>query len=124
MRRNSILSKEERIKILKTMEEDIEFRYAIAGMLKVLDIFKRLDAIERRIEEHSRILEEHSKRLEELSKRVKEHSKILQEHNKRLEDITSFLEVRYLLLEEFSTVVMSVSKRLLGRVINIFVKLK
>ncbi|MEM4903328.1 MAG: hypothetical protein QXI40_07080, partial [Ignisphaera sp.] len=55
---SNVLSKEEKIKILKAIEEDIEFRYAIAGALGILDILRRLDAIEKRLEEHSKRLEE------------------------------------------------------------------
>ncbi|MEM1694319.1 MAG: hypothetical protein QXU96_07260 [Ignisphaera sp.] len=111
---SEVLSKEEKLKILKTLEEDVEFRYAMAGALGVLEILKRLDTIEsrleenskrlelieKRLEEHSRILQEHSKRLEEHSrilqehsKRLEEHSRILQEHSKRLEEVTKTLNI-------------------------------
>lgn len=65
-----LLSKEERLRILRTLEEDLEFRYAMAGAMGLLEILKRLDSIEARIEEHSKRLEEHSRRIEELSLRM------------------------------------------------------
>ncbi|MDW8086315.1 MAG: hypothetical protein RMI45_08800, partial [Ignisphaera sp.] len=102
IRMGEVLSKEEKLRIIKALEENAEFRYAIAGALGILETLKRLDAIESRLEEnsrkienatmkleeHSRILQEHSKRLEDLTKRIEEHSRILQEHSKRLEDLT------------------------------------
>ncbi|MEM1646469.1 MAG: hypothetical protein QXL96_11555 [Ignisphaera sp.] len=65
---SSILSKEEELQILKTLEEDIELRYAIVGVLGVLEIFRKIDAIEMKLEEHSKILQEHSRILQEYSK--------------------------------------------------------
>jgi len=106
---SDVLSKEEKIKILKAIEEDIEFRYAIAGALGILDILRRLDAIEKRleeltktIEEHNKRLEEHSKRLEELTKTIEEHNKRLEEHSKRLEELTKTIEEHNKRLEEHS----------------------
>ncbi|MEM0015089.1 MAG: DUF3782 domain-containing protein, partial [Zestosphaera sp.] len=49
---------------------------------------KRIEELTKRIEEHSRILGEHSKRIEELTKRIEEHSRILGEHSKRIEELT------------------------------------
>jgi len=45
-----LLTKEEKLMILKTLEEDSEFRYAMAGAIGLSEILKRLDAIEARIE--------------------------------------------------------------------------
>ncbi|MEM3045157.1 MAG: hypothetical protein QXV77_06665 [Candidatus Bathyarchaeia archaeon] len=44
------LSREEKLKILKALEEDREFRYAVAGLIGVSDILERLDRIEENIE--------------------------------------------------------------------------
>ena len=44
------LSKEEKLKILKTLEEDKEFRYAVAGLIGVSEILERLDRIEENLE--------------------------------------------------------------------------
>ncbi|MEM0006398.1 MAG: hypothetical protein QW406_06000, partial [Ignisphaera sp.] len=97
---SEVLSKEEKLRILKTLEEDVEFRYAMAGALGVLEILKRLDTIESRLEENSKRLEliekrleEHSRILQEHSKRLEEHSRILQEHSKRLEEVTKTLNI-------------------------------
>jgi len=89
-----LLSKEEKLRVLKTLEEDLEFRYAMAGAIGLLEVLKRLDSIEARIEEHSKRIEglslrieEHSKVLQEHSRRLEEHSKVLQEHSKRIEEL-------------------------------------
>jgi len=98
------LTKEEKLRILKTLEVDIEFRYAIAGYLGIREILeelrrlredfntfvkeqeKRWEENNRRWEEAIKRLEEHSRRLEELTKRVEEHSRILEEHSQILEE--------------------------------------
>ncbi len=41
-----VLTKEEKEKILRTLEEDKEFRYAIAGLIGMREILERLDKIE------------------------------------------------------------------------------
>ncbi len=75
----NVLSKEEKERVLKTLEEDREFRYAIAGLIGIREVLERLDRMESRmvkhgevLEKHTRILEEHSKRLEELTRVVGE----------------------------------------------------
>jgi len=40
------LSKEEKKRILKALEEDEEFRYAVAGLIGVSEVLKRLDRLE------------------------------------------------------------------------------
>lgn len=82
-----LLTKEEKERILKTLEEDREFRYAVAGVIGLVEILKKLDLIEARIEEHSKKLEDHSKRIEELAMRIVEHSRVLQDHSKRIEEL-------------------------------------
>jgi hypothetical protein len=44
------LSREEKLRILKALEEDREFRYAVAGLIGVSDILERLDRIEENLE--------------------------------------------------------------------------
>jgi septal ring factor EnvC (AmiA/AmiB activator) len=86
-------------KILSLVRENEEFRYALAGLLgldtilfelkklredflvfvkeqekKWEEAFKRFEAIEKTLIEHTKILEE--------------HTKILQEHSKRLEELS------------------------------------
>lgn len=54
MKISDILSKEEKIRILKAIEEDIESRYTVAGALGMLETLRRLDAIksiEERVED-------------------------------------------------------------------------
>jgi hypothetical protein len=41
-----VLTKEEKERILRTLEEDKEFRYAIAGLIGIREILERLDKIE------------------------------------------------------------------------------
>jgi hypothetical protein len=101
------LSKEERLRILRTIEEDLEFRYAIAGAVGLAEVLKRLDSIEARIEEHSRVLQEHSKVLQE-------HSRILQEHSKRLEELSLRIEGHSKRLEEHSRIIEGLSLRIEG----------
>ncbi|MEM1898137.1 MAG: hypothetical protein QXD36_03490 [Sulfolobales archaeon] len=104
---NNALSREEKLRFLKALEEDLEFRYATAGALGILELLRRLDSIESRVEEYSKILSEHSRRLEELSKRieelmkrVEEYSKILSEHSRRLEELSKTLSEVVLTLRE------------------------
>jgi len=40
------LSKEEKLKLLKALEEDLEFRYAVAGLIGISEILRRLDRLE------------------------------------------------------------------------------
>jgi len=101
----TLLSEEEKLRLLKTIESDVEFRYAIAGALGISaildelrrlreDFNKRFEEVNKRLEEHGKILAEHSKRLEEQGKRLEEHSK-------RLEELTKALEEQGRRLEEF-----------------------
>ncbi|MEM4966255.1 MAG: hypothetical protein QXS45_05730, partial [Sulfolobales archaeon] len=67
------LSREEKLKLLKALEEDVEFRYAVAGAIGLLELLRRLDAIEKNVERLVSTVQEHSKRLEELTRIVEEH---------------------------------------------------
>ena len=86
----TLLSEEEKLRLLKTIESDVEFRYAIAGALGISaildelrrlreDFGKRFEEVNKRLEEHGKILAEHSKRLEENSKRLEELTKVVGE---------------------------------------------
>ncbi|MEM1920869.1 MAG: hypothetical protein QW135_06785 [Ignisphaera sp.] len=97
-----ILTKEEKLKFLKALEEDTEFRYAVAGALGVLEIMKRLDAIESRIEEHSKRIEELTKKIEEHSKRIEELTKKIEEHSKRIGDVVQVLMEYSMKIDELS----------------------
>jgi len=107
-----LLSKEERLRILRTLEEDLEFRYAMAGAMGLLEILKRLDSIEARIEEHSKRLEEHSRILQEHSKRIEEHSKRLEEHSRRIEELSLRMEGLVKAVGELKVAVGSIGRRM------------
>jgi len=109
------LTKEEKLRILKTLEVDIEFRYAIAGYLGIREILEELRRLredfntfvkeqEKRWEENNRRWEEAIKRLEEHSRRLEEHSRILAEHSKRLEELSKRLEEFTKRVEEHSRI--------------------
>ena len=109
----TLLSEEEKLRLLKTIESDVEFRYAIAGALGISaildelrrlreDFNKRFEEVNKRLEEHGKILAEHSKRLEEHSKRLEELTKALEEQGKRLEEFGRRLEEQGKRLEENS----------------------
>ena len=93
-------------RLFKLLEEDREFRLAVAGMLGFRDIMERLEEHDRKFNEileeireireeqarHTRILEEHTKRLEEhdrkfneileeIREELKAHREILREHS-------------------------------------------
>ncbi len=74
----TLLSEEEKLRLLKTIESDVEFRYAIAGVLGISAI----------LDELRRLREDFNKRFEEVNKRLEEHGRILAEHSKRLEELT------------------------------------
>ena len=46
-----VLSKEERLRFLRALEEDVEFRYAVAGVIGLGEVLRRLDRHEERFEE-------------------------------------------------------------------------
>ena len=70
---------------LKLLREDVEFRYAVAGLLGFEEILRRIDAnteaiknmqkqvvlIQKRIEEHSVILEKHGELISALTNEIK-----------------------------------------------------
>jgi len=74
----TLLSEEEKLRLLKTIESDVEFRYAIAGVLGISAI----------LDELRRLREDFNKRFEEVNKRLEEHGRILAEHSERLEELT------------------------------------
>jgi len=70
-----VLSADEKRKFLRSLEEDEEFRYAVAGMLGYKEILNRITSIEERItrlEERFAELEERFARLEERITRLEE----------------------------------------------------
>ena len=84
---------------LKLLREDIEFRYAVLGLLGIDEILKRIDentkAI-RSLQEQVKSLQEQVKNLQEqvrdLQEQVKRHGEILERHSKVLEEHSKAIE--------------------------------
>ena len=93
---SSTLSREERERILKTIEEDREFRYALMGLLGFREILDRIT----RLEEHFARLEERQQKLEERMVKLEERQQKLEENQQRLEERFAKLEERFARLEE------------------------
>jgi len=74
-------------KMLKLLEEDVEFRYAVAGLIGLEEILKRLDRHEEELkriwEEIAKIWEEIRKVWEEI-KGIKEEQKLLREDFRKM----------------------------------------
>ncbi len=90
------LSNAEKQKFLRALEEDLEFRYAVMGLLGFKEILDRIVRLEERfakLEERQQILEERFAGLEE------RYSK-LEERFARLEERQQILEERFARLEE------------------------
>ncbi|MEM0153301.1 MAG: hypothetical protein QXJ22_06135 [Ignisphaera sp.] len=129
------LTTEEKVKFLRTLEEDAEFRYAVAGLLgldtviselrKLREDFlmlvreqekkweennKRWEENNRRWEENDRKWEENFKRWEENNKRWEENNRRWEEAYKRFEAIEKRLEAIELRLEEHSKILEEHSK--------------
>jgi len=97
---------------LRLLEEDEEFRYAVAGRIGILEILKRMDALEERMDrlwenqnklwEEVRYLREGQNRLWESLNRLWESVKRLEENQNRLwENITKLWEEVKALREEY-----------------------
>jgi hypothetical protein len=91
------LTREEKLRFLRALEEDAEFRYAVAGaigMLTVVEELRRLredfnrlaELEERRWEEERRRWEENEKRWEENARRWEENWRLWEENRKRWEE--------------------------------------
>ncbi len=81
------LSSDERKRFLRALEEDAEFRYAVAGKLGLLEILKRLDRIGEELRKLWVKSLEHDKRFEEINKRFEVIEKKLLEHDERFNQI-------------------------------------
>ena len=90
------LSVEEKEKILKALEEDREFRYALMGLLGFKEILERIT----RIEEIIARIEERQQRLEERQQKLEERQQKLEERFAKLEERFAELKKRQLMLEE------------------------
>ena len=97
------LTREEKERLLKAIEEDREFRYALMGLLgmrELLERFARLEERQARLEERQQKLEERQQRLEERQQRLEERQQRLEERFARLEERFAKLEERFAKLEE------------------------
>ena len=72
-------------RILKLLREDKEFRYAIAGLIGLEEVFKRFDKHDEMFMEVFRRLEEHDKKFNEVLARLEEHDKKFNEVLMRLD---------------------------------------
>jgi len=95
---SAALTKEEKLRFLKALEEDEEFRLAVAAKLGLREILEELRKLREDLNRHMvesskrfEVLEkkllEHDKRFEAIERTLLEHSKILQEHSKRIEEL-------------------------------------
>ncbi len=91
---SNTLSPEEKQRVLKALEEDAEFRYAVAGLIGLRDVLEELRSLREQFNklyekslEHDKRFEEMVKRFEVLEKKLLEHDKRFEEMNKRFEAI-------------------------------------
>ncbi len=97
------LSREEKERLLRALEEDREFRYALMGLLGFREILDRITKLEERfakLEERFVKLEERQQRLEERFARLEERFAKLEERFAKLEERVTRLEERYQELAE------------------------
>ena len=97
------LSYSDKKRLLKAIEEDREFRYALMGLLgfrEILDRISRIEERQQKLEERFAELEERFARLEERQQRLEEEFKKLYERQLALEERFAKLEERQQKLEE------------------------
>jgi len=100
------LSSEEKRRFLRALEEDEEFRLAVAGLLGLREILEELRELREgqgRLEERQMKLEERQMKLEERMLELEERMTDLEERQTRLEERQTELEERMLGLEERQT---------------------
>jgi len=89
------LSSEEKERILKAIEEDRGFRYALMGLLGYSEVLERISRIEERIvaiEERQQRIEEGIVKLEERQQKLEERFARLEERQQRIEE--ALIELR------------------------------
>ncbi|WP_062662169.1 PD-(D/E)XK nuclease family protein [Aeropyrum camini] len=99
----SSLSKREIERILRTLERDREFRYALMGLLgfkELLERFEKLEERQLRLEERFSHLEERQIKLEERFQLLEKRFQRLEERHLRLERRFQKLEERFQRLEQ------------------------
>ena len=97
------LSGAEKERLLRALEEDREFRYALMGLLGFREVLERITRIEerqQRLEERQQRLEERMARIEELIAGLLERQTRLEEAQRRLEERQARLEERMTRVEE------------------------
>lgn len=92
----SALSKEEKERVLRAIEEDREFRYALMGLLGYREVLDRIVSLEERVVK----LEERVVKLEERVVKLEERFASLEERVIKLEERFAELEKRFADLEE------------------------
>ncbi|MEM2238066.1 MAG: hypothetical protein QXK69_05305 [Candidatus Caldarchaeum sp.] len=75
--------------LLRLLEEDEEFRYAVAGRIGILEILKRLDRLE---EEMNKLLESNNRLWESNNKLWENQHKLWESQNKLWEEVRSLRE--------------------------------
>ncbi len=112
---------------LKMLEEDEEFRLAVAAKIGLLEILKKLEEHDRKFNEileelrkHRMKLEEHDRKFDEIEAEIRriweelrKHSEILEQHSKMLEQYSKILEQHTEMLEKH-TRILEQHTRMLG----------
>ena len=101
------MSLELKEKILELLERDREFRYAVAGLIGLDEILKRLDEHDRKFNEILAVLKEHTARLDghdrkfnEILAVLKEHTARLDQHDRKFNEILAVLKEHTARLDE------------------------
>ena len=74
-----------RSELLRLLKEDEEFRYAVAGLIGLGEVLKRLEEHDKKFAEILERLEEHDKKFCEILKRLEDHDKKFKEVLERLD---------------------------------------
>jgi hypothetical protein len=107
------LTREERLRFLRALEEDAEFRYAVAGAIGILTVVEELRRLR---EDFNRLAELEEKRWEENRRRWEENNKRWEEAYRRFEAIEEELrrlrEDHNRLREDFNKAYADLGRRL------------
>jgi len=79
-------------KLLNLLEKDREFRYAVAGLIGLDEILKRLDKHDEKFNEILTVLKEHTARLEEHDRKFNGILSRLDEHDRKFNQVIARLE--------------------------------
>ncbi|MEM2378046.1 MAG: hypothetical protein QXV05_05935, partial [Candidatus Korarchaeum sp.] len=101
------LTSEEKRKFLKALEEDAEFRYAIAGLVGYKEILARLAEHDRKFEEILEEIRGIKERMLEHDRKFEEIAEEIRRINERLSAVESMMERFSLTLEEEAREVVS-----------------